>query len=243
MNLKAIKTKIFKENQNLAAFITENIPSVKEGSVIAVSSKIAALSEGRVLPPRSRKEFEKIVRRESSFALKTHYCFFTIKDGAVMTNAGVDRSNAAGKIILLPKDSYKTARNLRAALKKFYKVKNLGIIITDSFILPLRAGVTGAAVGYSGFKGVKNYVGKPDIFGRKLKMTMVDAADGLAAAAGLMTGEAAEQTPLCVIENAPVVFTDKDKKNELKYPPKKDLYYPLLKSAARRAGERAQARE
>jgi len=241
MILKAIKTKIFKENENLAAFITENIPSVKNGSVIAVSSKIAALAEGRVLPPCGQKDFEKIIRRESSFALKTHYCYFTIKDGAVMINAGVDRSNAAGKIILLPKDSCKTARNLRAKLKKIYKVQNLGVIITDSFILPLRAGVTGAAVGYSGFKGVKNYIGKPDIYGRKLKTTMVDAADALAAAAALLTGEAAEQTPLCVIQNAPVVFTNKDKKNELKYPPEKDLYYPLLKRAQAQA--RANARE
>ena len=233
MKLTAVKTKIFRENQNLPAFITENIPSVKEGGVIVVSSKIAALAEGRVLPAASQKEFEKIVKKESSFALKSGSCFFTIKDNAVMTNAGVDRSNAAGKIILLPKNSYKTAQTLRAALKKFYKVKNLGVIITDSFILPLRAGVIGAAVGYSGFKGVKNYIGKPDIFGRKLKTTMVDAADSLAAAASLLMGEAAEQTPLCLIESAPVIFTNQDKKNELKYPLKKDLYYPLLKRVLR----------
>jgi len=233
MKLTKIKTEIFKENQNLSAFITEHIPALKDGSIVVVSSKIAALSEGRVMPPCTQKKFEKIVKKESSFALKTHYCYFTIKDGAVMTNAGVDRSNAGGKIILLPKDSCKTARNLRTALKKFYKIKNLGIIITDSFILPLRAGVIGAAVGYSGFKGVKNYIGKPDIFGRKLKMTLVDTADSLAAAASLLMGEADEKTPLCVIEDAPVIFTDKDKKNELKYPLEKDLYYPLIKNAAR----------
>ena len=233
MKLKKIKTKIFKENQNLSAFITEHIPALKDGSIIAVSSKIAALSEGRAMPPCGQKEFEKIIKRESSFALKTHYCYFTLKDGAVMTNAGVDRSNADGKIILLPRDSYKTARDLRTSLKKFYKIKNLGIIITDSFILPLRAGVIGAAVGYSGFKGVKNYIGKPDIYGRKLETTLADVADSLAAAASLLMGEADEKTPLCVIENAPVVFTDKDKKNELKYPPEKDLYYPLLKNHLR----------
>ena len=233
MKLKAVKTEIFKQNQNLAAFITEHIPALKNGGIIVVSSKIAALSEGRVLPQCSQKEFEKIIKRESSFALKTHYCYFTIKDGAVMTNAGVDLSNADGKIILLPKDSYKTARRLKTALKKFYKIKNLGIIITDSFILPLRAGVIASAVGYSGFKGVKNYVGKPDIYGRKLKTTLVDVADSLAAAASLLMGEADEKTPLCVIEDAPVIFTGKDKKDELKYPPEKDLYYPLIKNAAR----------
>jgi len=232
MKLKTFKTKIFKEKQNLSAFITEYIPALKEGSVVVISSKIAALAEGRVLP-ESEKDFDKIVKKESSFALKTHYCWFTIKDGAVMTNAGVDRSNADGKIILLPKDSYKTARGVRSALKKFYRVKKLGVIITDSFILPLRAGVVGAAVGYSGFKGVKNYMGKPDIYGRKLKTTMVDAADSLAAAASLLMGEAAEQTPLCLIESAPVIFTNQDKKNELKYPLKKDLYYPLLKRVLR----------
>jgi len=67
-------------------------------------------------------------------------------------------------------------------------------------ILPLRAGVTAAAVAYAGFKGVKDLRGTPDIFGKKLEVTLVNAADSLAAAAALCMGEGKEQSPLCVIE-------------------------------------------
>ncbi|MGB2578430.1 coenzyme F420-0:L-glutamate ligase [Elusimicrobium simillimum] len=230
MKLTPIKTRIFEEKENLTNFIFNHIPKISEGAIIVLSSKIAALSGGRTLPQLSKKDYEALIKKESSYALKTYLCYFTIKDGMVMTNAGIDQSNSkGGKTILLPKDSYKLARVLRTALIKKYKVKKLGIIITDSMILPLRAGVIGAAVAYSGFSGVKNYVGQKDIYGRKLTMTMVDIADSLAAAASILMGEAAEQTPLCVIDGAPVNFTAKDKPNEIKYPLKADLYYPFLK--------------
>ncbi|WP_424245641.1 coenzyme F420-0:L-glutamate ligase [Elusimicrobium posterum] len=230
MNFKKIKTKIFNEGNNLAAFIKAHIPALKDGSIIVLSSKIAALSENRTVANLTEKEFEKLIEKESSAAVKTALCYFTIKDGMVMTNAGLDRSNSKDKkVILLPADSYACARALRKELMKIYKIKKLGVIITDSMILPLRAGVIGAAVGYSGFKGVKNYVGKKDIYKRKLEMTMTDIADSLAAAATLLMGEGDEQTPLCVIENAPVVFVGKDKKDEIKYPLKHDLYYPFFK--------------
>jgi len=229
MKITTYKTKIFKENENLPLFIKRSIPAIKDKSILVVSSKILALSLGLTKEIKNKKEFENLIKRESDFCLKTAVCYFTIKNGIVMTNAGIDKSNAGGKIILLPENIYKEAAALRVRLLKEYKIKNLGIIITDSMILPLRAGVIGAAVGYAGFKGVKNYVGKKDIFGRKLKMTQVDIADSLAAAASLLMGEGAEQTPLAVIENAPVVFAGKTDEREIKYPLKKDLYYPFFK--------------
>ena len=146
-----------------------------------------------------------------------------------MTNAGIDQSNIKNKIALLPKDSYKTAARLRAALLKKYKIKNLGIILTDSMILPLRAGVVAGAVGYSGFEGVKDCRGQKDLNNRKLKVTLVNIADTLASAAALMMGEAAEQSPIALIENAPVNFTGRVNKKEIKYPLKEDLYYPFFK--------------
>jgi F420-0:gamma-glutamyl ligase len=227
MIIRAVKTGIFKEKQNLADFVCGHIPEIKDKSVIAVSSKIAALAQGRTAP---RRLMDKLIKNEAQYYKKTALCYFTIKDAMVMTNAGIDRSNIKDKISLLPKDPYKTADDLRKILLKRYKVKNLGIIITDSMILPLRAGVITAAIAYSGFKGVKNYIGKKDIYGRKLKMTLVDAADSLAAAAGVTMGEGAEKTPLAVIEDAPVRFINETNPGEIKYPLKRDLYYPFFKT-------------
>lgn len=226
MRIYPVKTDIFLPKQNLPAFIKKHLPEIKEGSIIAVSSKVAGLWEGRTAP---LKDKEKLIKAESDFSLKTSLCWFTVKEGMVMTNAGIDESNINGTLALLPKDSYKTAAKLRRALCKLYGIKNLGIILTDSMILPLRAGVITAAVAYSGFHGVKDYRGVKDIYGRKLKMTLVDVADTLAASAGLMMGEGAEQTPLAVIEDAPVKFTSKTLPAEIKYPLEDDLYYPFFK--------------
>jgi F420-0:gamma-glutamyl ligase len=92
----------------------------------------------------------------------------------------------------------------------------------------LRAGVVGVALGYAGFHGVRNYIGKKDIFGRVLKMSKTDVADSLATAAVFCMGEGKEQQPLALIINAPVVFTNKINKRELLIDPREDIYQPLF---------------
>ena len=226
MQIITFKTKIFKEKQDLPAFVFSHIKSVPDKSIIVISSKLVALWRGSLAPLKDKQQ---LIKQESTHCLKTALCYFTIKDNMVMTNAGIDESNVKNKLLLLPKDLYKCADDLRKELKQKYKVKNLGVIITDSMILPLRAGVINAAVAYSGFKGVQNNIGKKDIYGRKLKTTLVNAADSLATAAGFLMGEAAQKTPLALIENAPVVWSSKSCKGEMKYPLKYDLYYPFLK--------------
>ncbi len=57
----------------------------------------------------NEKTKENLIRKESDFAIETKYAWLTIKDGVVMASAGIDESNANGKLILLPRDSYKSA--------------------------------------------------------------------------------------------------------------------------------------
>lgn len=229
MKVKAITTKIFHEREDLIAFIAGNIRRVPERSVVVVTSKIVALAEGRTRIVRSEKEKELLIREESQFAMKTKYTWLTIKDGTVMANAGVDESNADDKIILLPHDSYKAARDMRKKLMKHYGVKELGVLITDSRLLPLRAGVVGVALGYAGFSGVRDYRGTPDIFGRKLKMTRTDIADALATAAVLEMGEGKECRPLALITDATIEFCEKVNKSELLIPVEEDVYGPMFR--------------
>ncbi len=230
MNITPIHTCVFKEREDLPAFIVRHIPSVAEGTVLTVSSKLVGLWKGLTVPYESPSQKEALIRQESQAALKTPLAWLTIKNGMIMTNAGIDESNADGKLILLPRDAYACADELRRRLAAEWGVKKLGIIITDSMILPLRAGIIGAAVAYSGFKGVKDLRGRPDIFGKPLSVTLVNRADALAAACALTMGEADEQCPLCVAERAPVEFADGTDPQEIKYPPENDLYTPLLKA-------------
>ena len=230
MKVSALRTDVFTEKGDLPAFVVRFLPTVPENTVLAVSSKVMALWKGCSVAYESPAQKEALIKQHSQAALKTPLAWLTIKDGMVMTNAGIDQSNADGKLIFLP-DCYTCARELRDALKKAWQVQNLGVVVTDSMILPLRAGVIAAAVGYAGFEGVKDLRGQADIFGRKLETTLVNVADSLATTAALVMGEADEQQPLCMLEGAPVVFTDEIDRDELKYPPQNDLYTPLLKAA------------
>ncbi|MDB5188173.1 MAG: hypothetical protein JWO50_693 [Candidatus Kaiserbacteria bacterium] len=228
MNIEPVKTRIFKESEDLFSFITEYIPKLEDGSIVVVTSKIVALAEGRVRECSSPEEREAIIAEESEFVLRTKYTWLTIKDGMVMCSAGVDESNADGKLILLPKDSYIAAEGLRSELKKHYNIQNLGILITDSRLFPLRAGVVGVALGYAGFKGVRDYRETPDIFGRLLKLSRTDVADALATAAVLEMGEGKEQQPLAIITSATIEYVDTVDKSELAIDIAEDVYAPLF---------------
>lgn len=231
MIVKPVKTRIFREGESLPDFVIKHIPRLKEGVVLAVASKIVALSESRTA---SSSQKELLIKAESTRAWKTKHVWLTLKDGMLMANAGIDESNADGKLILLPKDSFKSAARLRAALKKKYKIKKLGIVITDSRTAPMRAGVVGVALGYAGFRGLRDYRGKKDIFGRKFHYSQSNLADSLATAAVLMTGEGNERQPLAVIEGAPVVFSEKILRLEASIPLSEDIYFPLLKGFSRK---------
>ncbi len=229
MQVRAIKTKIFSERDDLFEFILAHVKKIPEGSILVVASKIVALSEGRTVNYKNDKEKNKLIKTESDFAIQTKHVWLTVKDKIIMASAGIDESNAAGKLILLPTNSFSSAHDIRVMLKKKFKVKNLGVIITDSGLVPLRSGVVGVALGYAGFKGVKSYKGKKDLFRRKFVYSQVDVADSIATAATLCMGEGAEAQPLALVTNAPVVFQDRINKSEISMNPAEDIYAPILK--------------
>ncbi|MBI3573563.1 coenzyme F420-0:L-glutamate ligase [Candidatus Kaiserbacteria bacterium] len=202
---------------------------IPEKSVLVITSKIVALSEGRFVRKTSFLQKEKLIQKESKKSLRTKQAWLTMKDGMMMANAGIDESNADGKLILLPRNSFTSAEKLRKELKHTYRVKKFGVIISDSHIAPLRAGVTAHALGYAGIKGVCDYRGTKDIFGRKMRISRTNVADSLATAAALIMGEGAERQPLALITGAPVTFSEKTDPKEMKISIFDDIYGPLLK--------------
>ncbi|MFA6262662.1 MAG: coenzyme F420-0:L-glutamate ligase, partial [Bacteroidia bacterium] len=80
MKIKAFKTKIFKQNENLISFIEQYLPKISERSILIVTSKIVALAEGRFVKYTNKKDKERIIKAESEFTLKTKYVFLTIKN-------------------------------------------------------------------------------------------------------------------------------------------------------------------
>lgn len=234
MKIRAIKTRIFKENEDLLQFILKYVKKLPENSVLVITSKIVSLSEGRTVTidvnSDRDKVRKKIIRDESEFFVPNKNSYLTIKDGMVMSSAGIDESNGNGKIILLPKNSFKTAEIIRQKLKKKFKIKKLGVLITDSRRIPFRAGIFGATLGYAGFNGLNDFRGRKDIFGRVLKSSIANVADSLAIASVLCLGEGEERQPLALINNAPIIFKDRIDKKELIVDIKDDLYIPLFRS-------------
>jgi len=219
-----------------------------ENSVLAVTSKIVAICEGRTMPISGGVDKKKLVEQEADYFLPSYlskYDFsFTITHRTLIPSAGIDESNGDGHYILWPKDPAASANNVRRYLKQRFGLKNIGVIITDSTARPLHYGTEGVAIAYSGLAPLNDYRGTPDLFGRELRVSVSNIADALASAAVVVMGEGTEQTPLAVIEDIAFVdFQDYEPtKDELDgfflnhY--EDDLFEPFLKSMPWQKGGR-----
>ena len=244
--MTTLKTKkITLKDTDIFKILDRYLPRLKDRSVVAVTSKIVAILEGNVVKIGEGDKDSIIIQEAEYYLPRTsskYNVLLTIKGNAMNFSSGVDESNSGGYYVLWPKDSQKSANKIREHLVRKYKRKNIGVMITDTASVPLRWGQRGVFVlAHSGFSALNSYIGKPDIFGRPLKMTSASISDALGTAAVLVMGEGAEQTPLAVIEDIPFVkFKQRNptKKEllKLKMPLKDDLYAPLLKAVKWRKG-------
>jgi F420-0:gamma-glutamyl ligase len=233
LTVQPVRTRIFKTSENLVDFVVDHVDSflVKEFMVVAITSKIVSLAENRLVDRSSISKRDLITREaDENLGEVAHGSFLTIKHGLFILSAGIDESNSEGdQYILYPEDPFLSAKNLWQGLRERWKLKQLGVILTDSHTTPLRRGVTGLALSHWGFRGLKDLVGSPDLFGRKMKMTTVNVADSLAVTATLLMGEANEAQPIAILQNAPVEFVDTIDRTELIMPLEEDLYAPFFK--------------
>lgn len=205
--------------------------SLKEGDIVAISSKVISINEGRTVPIEGTDK-EKLVEQEAEYLIRfprnKHKRLFTLNKGSLASSAGIDQSNGNGYYILYPRDPFKSAKRLRAYLTKEYQLKKLGVLVTDSTSMPLRRGAIGFALAWYGFVPLKDYRTKPDLFGRPFRGEVANIADSLGAAAGVVMGEGNEGTPVVVIRGANVEFGNRKPKEPLITAPKDDIYAPLF---------------
>jgi coenzyme F420-0:L-glutamate ligase/coenzyme F420-1:gamma-L-glutamate ligase len=110
------------------------------------------------------------------------------RHGFICANAGVDQSNVSSETVcLLPLDPDASAAGIRAALAERFGLEGgPGILISDSFGRPWRAGIVNVAVGVAGFAPLADYRGMYDSAGYELHVSILAVADELAAAAELV---------------------------------------------------------
>lgn len=232
LNIHPVNTRIFHQSEKLLEFVVEQVRSefIRESMIVVVTSKIVSLAEMRLVDKASISK-ERLIENEADHNLGevAYGCFLTIKHGLFIPSAGIDESNSENdQYILYPENPFRSAKLLWEGLRERWKLKELGVLLTDSHTTPLRKGVTGISLAHWGFVGLKDMIGSPDLFGREMKMTTVNVADALAAAATLMMGEANECRPLAILECNGMEFTENTDSEELKMPLQKDLYYPFF---------------
>jgi coenzyme F420-0:L-glutamate ligase/coenzyme F420-1:gamma-L-glutamate ligase len=90
--------------------------------------------------------------------------------------------------------------------------------------------VSGIAMGFYGFKPLKDMRKQEDLFGRKLIFTQINILDSLTGMAVLLMGEGREGKPLVLLRGyKDVEFTTKFKGKDFFIEPKYDIYGELLK--------------
>ena len=245
MIARAIKTeKVTSSSTAITKLLDEFLPEMKERSVLALTSKVVSLCEGRTMPIEGT-DLQALVREEAEWYMPNaeaqHGYTFTIAHNMLTPNSGIDESNSAGVYTLWPKDPWASASAVRKYLRERFGLKEVAVVIVDSDFLPLRWGTIGLALSYSGLEPVRSYSDQADLFGRPLKLTRTNVADSLATAATFVMGEGAEQTPLAVIEDLPnVKFVAEDPSKEeiaaRRTPPSEDSFGPLLTGVEWREG-------
>ena len=198
--------------------------TLDDGDVLVVAQKIVSKAEGRLIPlasvtPGERaialaKETDKdprlvqLVLDESTEVMRTRPGVLLVRHrlGNVGAHAGIDQSNvdhAGGECaLLLPEDPDRSAAALRSALAARTGAR-LGIIIADSMNRAWRLGTVGGAIGCAGLTVLDDLRGTSDLYGRELKVTLINRAESLAATACLLMGESVQRTPAVLIKGMP----------------------------------------
>ncbi len=214
---------------DLYATLTDAIAAagaaLEPGDVLAVSSKYAAISEGQIvkldeieITPQAAMLAERYSMNPGIAALVAQQAdhifggipgfLLTFKDGILSPNAGIDRSNIPnGYAVVFPEHPYRTAARIREAMRARLGV-DIGVILTDSWLMPGRIGTTGVALATAGFRPVQDERGKPDLFGNPMMVTRRGIADTICAAAQLVMGERDEATPFAIARNTGITLTD-----------------------------------
>jgi len=177
--------------------LEEITPSKK---ALELYKKISSKSQKQGLPIKDPSLIQAILDESKDIIKREHVLITETKHGFICADAGIDKSNIEGKetISLLPKDSDRDAEKIREEIKK-QTLKDVGVIISDSFGRPFRIGAVGVAIGVSGINPVLDMRGKKDLFGYKLQTTMIGQVDSLASAAQIVMGEADEGIPIVLI--------------------------------------------
>jgi len=230
--IKSLKKQGISLYDNDILVVTQKIVSKAEDRFINLST-ITPSDEALEIAKISRKrpQLIELILRESKKVIRVNQRAMITehKLGFISGNAGIDHSNVKSKsgnrgdwYLLLPKDPDTSANQIRSYINSAEKV-NIGVMIIDSHGRAWRYGTVGTMIGTAGVPALVDLRGKKDLYGYKLKITRVAAADELAGAASLIMGQANENIPVVHVRGFPYPLRDTCL-NEVIRPEEKDLF-------------------
>jgi coenzyme F420-0:L-glutamate ligase / coenzyme F420-1:gamma-L-glutamate ligase len=221
-----VQTAPFPLIDTIVQSLADNEADLHSGDVLAISSKYVAISEGRIVELDTVEPGEKALELAQRYNMDSRIAELVVREadhifggipmgylltwrsGIIAPNAGLDRSNIpGGKAVLLPLDPYESAHQIREALQARLGI-TIGVILTDSWLVPGRIGTTGVALAAAGFEPVQDERGKKDLFGNPMQVTQRGIADSISVCAQMVMGERDEATPLAIVRGADVQMTD-----------------------------------
>jgi coenzyme F420-0:L-glutamate ligase / coenzyme F420-1:gamma-L-glutamate ligase len=239
-----ISASLERANQQLVSgdilVLAQKIVSKAEGRLVNLSSVIpSAHAEELAIQAEKDPRLVELILRESRAVLRVRPGTIIVEHrlGFVCASAGIDHSNVEGLhktteaaaadriedwMLLLPADPDASAARLRRQFEAASGAR-IGVLIIDSHGRAWRLGVVGTAIGFSGMPGLVDMRGQPDLFGYRLRITLIASADELAAAASLVMGQAAEGTPVVHVRGFPYPLRDGSLK-ELLRPHDQDMF-------------------
>ncbi len=236
MECLPIKTRAFlPPKDDLFELFDVYVPTLQERDIFVVTSKVVSIGEGRCIPQSLVKDKGSLREQESEGYLKVKEArknpyVVSLVHNALIPNAGIDESNGNGYMVLSPHDPWKSCRKIRSYLRRKHNIKDLGVVVVDSYGLPFRKGMLSISLGFSGIDPLRRYVGEQDIFGRSFHVENGNLVDAVAAMSGLVMGEGNECQPIAIVRDVPGMrYTNKDLRKGFFISPEQDMYYPLMK--------------
>ena len=219
--------------------------TLADADILVVTSKLVSKVEGRfvdlstVTPSERARNVAEITNKDPRLVelvlqesteisrMRGEVLIVRHRLGFTLANAGIDHSNT-GKgdeewVLLLPEDPDASAATLREQIAERIGVRP-AVVITDSHGRPFRMGTVGVAIGLAGLPAVWDRRGERDLSGRLLRVTVTGLGDEIAAAAGLVSGQAAEGFPVVLMQGFPLPDGD-GLASDLVRPTDLDLYH------------------
>ena len=226
-----------REGDDLAGLVAGSV-ELEDHDVVVLAQKVVSKSEGRVVrldefkpSDRARELAEdedprriEAILRESARVVRTRppLVIAETRHGFICASAGVDSSNApeAGMLVLLPVDPDASAAGVRERLLELTG-RSVGVVVTDSFGRPWRAGTTDVALGAAGIRPLLDLAGQRDRAGYELRHTQIAVADEIAGAAELVMGKV-DRIPGAVLRG--LDLAGEGTAQELVITPERDLF-------------------